>query len=128
MLCSTKVRRVCEEVGPSLYKVGDLLAMESFDGRSTNWAFLEVASLKENGAPRVYFLSVLSEEVARDGISTRIRRRPRLGRRLPGTTTSLRWYPSRETYAFREVVGTAYTRLTLYDSEREYECLHYREK
>jgi len=103
-----------------VYASGDILVLEEFDGRSKNCSFLLVASLTKSGAPRVYTLQQQSEEVYTNGSGSRHIVRPLLTGVKTGPAEAMRWYVSRETFAFEAVYGCGYTSLEKYDPEKVY--------
>jgi hypothetical protein len=109
-----------------VYQVGEILVLRASDGRSINYSFLEVASFTKTGAPRVYFLEVLSEQLHCDGTCVRSRLTPQLTSRRPGLPQSMRWNPKRHTFAFVPSHGYPFTELELYDSAKVYESEWFR--
>jgi hypothetical protein len=103
------------------YKIGDILALKDFDGRSTNYTFLEVASFTKLGTPRVYVLDNTSEKTSSCGTSATYILRPIFGRDKVKPQKAMRWYPKMKTYAFKISYGCAYTTLEIYDPDKIYQ-------
>lgn len=103
------------------YEVGDILALREFDGRSTNYTFLEVASLTKTGTPRVYVLNHSSEQTSSfQGTSATYVLQPIFTKDKSSHQRAMRWYPKRETYAFQASYGCGYTTLERYDPNKIY--------
>jgi hypothetical protein len=103
-----------------IYKVGDILTLEQFDGRSTYYIFLQVASLTKSGTPRVYILQ--RENVSHAchfGTSAKTEVRPIFAASNSKPQT-MRWYPSIGQYAFERPYSCSYTKLRPYDPEATY--------
>jgi len=103
-----------------VYRVGDILVLSSFGGRSTHHSFMEVASLTKTGAPRVYFLDTTVEEVFKDITGSKHLIKPIISSRLPQPATAMRWYSARGTFAFEQTYGCQSTSLKLYDRHTIY--------
>lgn len=104
------------------YKIGDILALREFDGRSTNYTFLEVGSFTKSGTPRVYVLKHKSEQTSSfQGTSATYVLQPIFTKDNSSPQKSMRWYSKRETYAFSACYGCGYTTLELYDPDKIYQ-------
>jgi hypothetical protein len=105
-----------------VYAVGDILVLRTFDGRSINYGFLEVASLTRTGTPRVYILNeTKEEEIFFNDTDGRCRLRPVLGSRCIAKPLTMCYYPSRQTFAFDVIYGYGFTSLERYDPNATYE-------
>jgi hypothetical protein len=102
------------------YNIGDILALREFNGRSTSYTFLEVASFTKTGAPRVYVLENTSEKTSSCSTSAIYILRPIFGKDKVTPQKAMRWYPKRETYAFKVCYGCGYTTLEIYDPDKIY--------
>lgn len=100
------------------YQVGDKLTFEEFSGRSHHFLFLEVASLTKTGAPKVFILGKIRDEIfSNPGASEHVAR-PNFSER--SEPKLMRWYSKRNEYAFEPCYGASYTCLKAYDPEQTY--------
>jgi hypothetical protein len=102
-----------------IYKVGDILTLKQFDGRSTYYTFLQVASLTKSGTPRVYALQRENISHCYSGTDAKTEVRP-IFTASNAAPQTMRWYPSIGEYAFERSYGCGYTKLTPYDPEATY--------
>ena len=79
-----------EEEKP-VYKVGDILVVTTFNGRSTDHFFFKVVSFTNKGAPKVVTVPAIRVTNHNDSLSSSVTVTPDLAN-AGGIVTAMRWY------------------------------------